>query len=213
MFLDCYRHVSIGGYGIFIGNGDSSACGYGGARLVGLLGEVAVGPCYRNGVILTIVSSDTLFEVIALNEHFRVLAGVDAVGGCGGTEVIIQHVNLSDTNHRHSLYTSLSPPVESEGGVQEACWLAVAIANKISVLVHIRTFGIAEGTPTDSVEVGTLGDVEVAVHTIREGTMVNPAVLGTIEGEQVASTYINRSWTYEGDITNDDVLLSHCEYS
>ena len=181
MFLDCYRYVSIGGYGIFIGNGDSSACGYGGARLVGLLGEIAVGPGYRDGIFLAVVSSDTLFEVIALNEHFRVLAWVDAIASSSAAEIVVQHVNLADTNHRHSLYTSLSPPVEGEGSVQEACRLTVAIANKISVLVHIRTFGIAEGTPTDSVEVGTLGDVEIAVHTVREGTMVNPTVLGTIE--------------------------------
>ena len=181
MFLHRCRYVSIGGYGIFIGNGDSSACGYGGARLVGLLGEIAISPGYRDGIFLAEVSLDTFFEIVTLNENLGVLAGIDAVGGCGGTEVIVQHVDLADTNHRHSLYTAWSPPVEGEGGVQEACRLAVAIADEIGVLVHIRTFGIAEGTPTDGVEVGTLGDVEVAVHTVREGTMVNPTVLGTIE--------------------------------
>jgi hypothetical protein len=75
----------------------------------------------------------------------------------------------------------LSPPVEGEGGRKETYWLTVAITDEISVLVHIRTFGIAEGTPTDGVEIGRVCDVEVAVHTVREGTMVNPTVLGTIE--------------------------------
>lgn len=213
MFLDHCRHVCIGGYGIYIGYGDGSANRFWSTRLVGLLGEIAVGPCYRDGIFLAEVSLDTFFEIVTLNENLGVLAGIDAVGGCGGTEVIVQHVDLADTNHRHSLYTAWSPPVEGEGGVQEACRLAVAIANEISVLVHIRAFGIAEGTPADGVKVRTLGDVEVAVHTVREGTVVNPAVLGTIEGKQVASTYIDRAGAYEGDITNDDVLLGNSEYS
>ena len=134
MLLHRCRHVSIGGYGIFVGNDDGSASGYGCAQQVGLLGEIAVGPCYRDGIFLAEVSLDTLLEIVALDENFGVLAGIDAVGGCGGTEVIVQHVNLTDTNHRHSLYTSLSPPVEGEGGVQEACRLAVAIANEIRSL-------------------------------------------------------------------------------
>ena len=83
MLLYSCRHVSIGGYGIFVWNGDGCANREGGARLVGLLSKVAVRSGYRDGILLTVVSSDTLFEIVALNENLGVHTGVDAVGGCG----------------------------------------------------------------------------------------------------------------------------------
>ena len=117
MFLDYCRHVCIGSYGIIVGYGDRSADRYRLTSFVGFFGVVAVGPCYRNGVILTVVSSDTLFEVIALNEHFRVLAWVDAIASSSAAEIVVQHVNLANASHRHALNTAWSPPIESIGGV------------------------------------------------------------------------------------------------
>ena len=68
--------------------------------------------------------------------------------------IVVQHVDLTCTCHRHTLITACSPPVESEGGVQVACRFTVVTADEVGVLVNVRASCIAECTPADSVEVG-----------------------------------------------------------
>ena len=117
-------------------------------------------------------------------------------------------MNFSDTNHRHALNATWTPPVESKGGIQKACRLSVTITDEVGVLVHIRTLGITESAPADGIEIRTLGNVEVAVHTIGEVAVVYPAILGCTAREKVAATHIDRARTYKFQVADNDVLAS-----
>ena len=145
--------------------------------------------------------------LVALDEELRVLAGIDAVAGTRAAEVVVQHVNLTNTSHRHALLAVGSPPVESKGGVQIASRLAVAAADEVGVLVHVGTTGIAEGTPADGDEVRLVGDVEIAVLTINKCAVIHPAVLSTRSRDKVSTAHVDGARANECDVTNDDIAL------
>ena len=98
---------------------------------------VAGSPGDSGGTALAVVALDASLEIVALDEEFGVLAGIDAVAGRGAREVVVEHVDLAHTGHRHALLAACAPPVEGEGGVEIACGLAVAAADEVGVLVHV----------------------------------------------------------------------------
>ena len=211
MVLHCCGYVAIGRYGVVVGYGDGSAEGRDAAQAVALYCIVAAGPRHCRSTTLAIVFLDALGEVVALNQELGVLAGIDAVAGTCAAEVVVQHVNLAYSSHWHALLAVSSPPVEGEGGVQIAFRLAVAAANEVGVLVHVGTAGISEGTPADGDEVRLAGDVEIAVLAINKCAVVYPAVLGACSRDKVVATHVDGTRTYEGNITNDDIVLVEAE--
>ena len=98
---------------------------------------VARCPCHGFGIIAFVEALHTLVEVVALDEELRVLAWIDTVAGTTTTEVVVQHVNLAHTGHRHALFATCAPPVEGKSSVQITRCLAVTTANEVSVLVHV----------------------------------------------------------------------------
>ena len=147
-------------------------------------------------------------EIVALDEHFRADARIDAVGGLRAAEIVAEHVNLADAAHGHALHTARAPPAEGVCGAEETARLAVARAYQVGVLVHVRAVGVAERTPADGVEIGRVRDVEVAVHAVHEVAVVHPAVLRRTERQQVAATHVDRAGPLEPQVADDDVLAA-----
>ena len=146
--------------------------------------------CPANGcsIIIFVVVLHACIEIVAFDEEFRFLARVHAKTGTTATVVVIEHMDFSNTRHRHTLVTSRSPPVEGESSIEVRLVLiklitTICAAYEVGVLMLVGAIGIIEGTPTDGVEVGFVRDVEVTVHTIFESTMVYPDVLSTQTGQ------------------------------
>ena len=174
-------NIGAGGNSIFIGYGHYFAYGCGLVALVVFCSEVAVGPGDRDSIVLTVVFLDALVEIVALDEYLGVSARIDAVVGSDAAEIVIQHVNFSNTCHGHTLFAASVPPVEGKSGIEIARRLSVAATNEVGVLVHVRAVGITEGTPADGIEIRSLSDIEITVHTVQEITMIHPAVSGSTD--------------------------------
>ena len=100
--------------------------------------EVVFAPCHCYSVFLTIIAIHLLLEVIAFDKKLRISAWVDAVSGIAcAVVVIVEHVNLSHTSHRHTSLTVLAPFIESIGNIQVASLLVVIGSHEVSVLVHV----------------------------------------------------------------------------
>ena len=196
------RDIFNGGFGVLVGYGNLIAEGI--CALV-----VGRGPGYGYCTRLAVVLRNTTCEIVALNEELGVLAGIDACRTvAGAVEVVVEHVDLSDTCHRHTGTTLSAPHVVGEGGIEIARGLAVATSYEISVLVHVRTVGVAEGTPRNGVEVRLLCDVEVTIHSVCKSTMVYPTVLRTIEREQIAATDVDRTRSGERDVADNNIFTT-----
>ena len=115
-------------------------------------------------------------------------------------------MNLTHTSHRHACLAALAPAVEGVGGVKEPYRFAVAAAHQVGILVHIGTLRVAEGTPAYRVEVGLLSNVEVTVHSVKESTMIYPAMLRGVERYEVAAANIYGTRTFESYVANNKIL-------
>ena len=160
--------------------GDSStACAY-----------TVVGGCDASRTIVLEGLGDTVSEVVALYEELRLLTWIDGILSIAYTVVpVVEHVNLTETSHRHTRATVLTPLVVSEGDIEFVhvvdgilyAVLVIARTYEVGVLVHIRVIGIAEVTPGNGDEVRLVGDIEVTILTVNELTVVHPHVVGAVD--------------------------------
>ena len=150
MVLHLCGYVAVRRYSIVVRNGDGRTNV---SRLTLSFRVVIVSPSYGCCTALTVEIGNTIIYIVALDKELRVLTGVDAVASCSAAEVVVQHVDLTNASHRHTLFAARSPPVECKGSIQVTRCLAVTTANEVGVLVHVRTAGIAEGTPADGMKV------------------------------------------------------------
>ena len=65
---------------------------------------------------------------------------------------------------------------------------------------------ITETAPGDTDVIGSRIDIEVAITTILEITMIYPYISTLLHGEIVLSIDIISSWSLEGKVAQDDIL-------
>lgn len=114
----------------------------------------------------------------------------------------VGHMHFSKADTRTTLRTAISPPTADERTVEMTCIYVgciVAVTYQIAVTVIIaaatassfRCYKVTEAGPTDTDAVRSFDNVEIAINTILDVTVVHPHILSTNQTDVITIVGIN----------------------
>ena len=123
---------------------------------------------------------------------------------------------LAISHSWQTLLAAFIPPAVGKSNLQLAfiAGSLVAATNQIGKTMIVGTAGttspwcdkITETAPGDTDVIGSRIDIEVAITTILEITMIYPHISTLLHGEIVLSIDIISSWSLEGKVAQDNIL-------